>query len=546
MKKGLVPGIGLLFLAGAMSGIPALAQSEPKVSIHCRVAGDIGLEPVVHARLTLSGGKLSGPVVAYTSESGVCALPDVPPGRYLLTIDKAGYFPRSREEEMGGGPISIDAQVPTAELGDIGLSRVRAISGTVRWLNGDPAERVAVHAQLVRRGTAAFRPGEGSLVGTNDRGEFRLERLRPGRYVVCAYSVGVAGPDAKPLVTLPVFYPDSDHPDVSGSVDLRQTAEVSGILINLRETSGVRVQGKIALSQSVPEGAAVTAGLMPRSPGAEQPFTRSASRVGQFVQFSDVPPGSYTLVAYADRPYTARTFQSVEVGTQPIDDLTVRLDGPSPITGKIEIEQAADQGSGAANAKRPPVPVAKVRVLAQCPILGLFGVITGNTDDDGQFHLDNPANGETYALTVQAPADTYVARVTQGDRELPYGPFPVSASGDLVRVLLKRDGGKINGTVQKREGVSAPALIVLAPKDHKAQQFFRSTTAAGDGTFALSPIAPGEYDLFAFDRNEEDAYLDDAYLRAFKTKAVAVTVQPNANLAFSLEVLDASKGLSAQ
>jgi hypothetical protein len=190
--------------------------------------------------------------------------------------------------------------------------------------------------------------------------------------------------------------------------------------------------------------------------------------------------------------------------------------------------------------------VAKVRVLAQCSILGLFGVITGNTDDDGQFHLDNPANGETYALTVQAPADTYVAKVTQGDREVPYGPFPVSASSDLVRVLLKRDGGKIIGTVQKREGVNAPALIVLAPKDHKAQQFFRSTTTAGDGTFALSPIAPGEYDLFAFDRNEEDAYLDDAYLRAFNSKAVAVTVQPNANLALSLEVLDASKGLSAQ
>jgi hypothetical protein len=474
-------------------------------------------------------------------------LPDIPPGRYLLTVDKAGYFPRNREEEMGGGPISIDAQMPAAELGDIALSRVRAISGTVRWLNGEPAERVAVHAQFVRRGTAAFRPGEGSLVGTNDRGEFRLDRLRPGRYVVCAYSVGVAGPDAKPLVSLPVFYPGSDHPEVSGSVDLRQTAEVSGILINLRETSGVRVQGKIAPSQSAPEGATVTAGLIPRSPGAEQPFTRNASQVGQLFQFSDVPPGSHTLVAYADRPYTARTFQSVEVGTQSVDGLTVRLDAPTPITGKIEIEQAADQSRGGADAKAPPaVPVAKVRVLAQCSILGLFGVITGNTDDDGQFHLDNPANGETYALTVQAPADTYVAKVTQGDREVPYGPFPVSASSDLVRVLLKRDGGKIIGTVQKREGVNAPALIVLAPKDHKAQQFFRSTTTAGDGTFALSPIAPGEYDLFAFDRNEEDAYLDDAYLRAFNSKAVAVTVQPNANLALSLEVLDASKGLSAQ
>jgi hypothetical protein len=346
MRRRLLTEIALLFLTGTISGVPAVAQSEPKVSIHCRVAGDIGLEPVPHARLTLSGGKLSGPVVAYTSESGACVLPDIPPGRYLLTVDKAGYFPRNREEEMGGGPISIDAQMPAAELGDIALSRVRAISGTVRWLNGEPAERVAVHAQFVRRGTAAFRPGEGSLVGTNGRGEFRLDRLRPGRYVVCAYSVGVAGPDAKPLVSLPVFYPGSDHPEVSGSVDLRQTAEVSGILINLRETSGVRVQGKIAPSQSVPEGATVTAGLIPRSPGAEQPFTRNASQVGQLFQFSDVPPGSYTLVAYADRPYTARTFQSVEVGTQPVDGLTVRLDAPTPITGKIEIEQAADQSRG--------------------------------------------------------------------------------------------------------------------------------------------------------------------------------------------------------
>jgi hypothetical protein len=102
MRRRLLTEIALLFLTGTISGVPAVAQSEPKVSIHCRVAGDIGLEPVPHARLTLSGGKLSGPVVAYTSESGACVLPDIPPGRYLLTVDKAGYFPRNREEEMGG------------------------------------------------------------------------------------------------------------------------------------------------------------------------------------------------------------------------------------------------------------------------------------------------------------------------------------------------------------------------------------------------------------------------------------------------------------
>ena len=247
-------------------------------------------------------------------------------------------------------------------------------------------------------------------------------------------------------------------------------------------------------------------------------------------------------MAYADRPYTARSFEALQVGTQPIDDVTITFDAPNPIAGKIEIEQPAEPRR---EGDRAPValPAAKVRVTANCALLGFFGVITTTTDEQGQFRIDNPAAGETYALTVTAPADTYITSLTGGDHELVHAPFPVTAGGGPVHILLKRDGGKIAGTIQKRDGVNAPAFVVLAPKDSKAEQFFRTATASNDGTFTLAAIAPGEYNLFAFDHNEEDEYFEDAYLRAYASKAIAVTIQPNSSLAFSLEALDALKGL---
>lgn len=159
----------ILRFAGLFGPDLLLGQPDATISVHCRLVDDINRAPVARARLTLSGGKLEEPLVAYTDDQGGCPFSKLPAGRYSLRVEKAGYFSFLPGPGAGGKPIIVDAQnLPGVDLGDIVLVRMRNISGFIRWQSGDPADHIVVHALLVRRGKAAFRAGDARLFPTNE------------------------------------------------------------------------------------------------------------------------------------------------------------------------------------------------------------------------------------------------------------------------------------------------------------------------------------------------------------------------------------------
>ena len=116
-------------------------------------------------------------------------------------------------------------------------------------------------------------------------------------------------------------------------------------------------------------------------------------------------------------------------------------------------------------------------------------------------------------------------------------PFQVSAGGDPVRIMLKTDGGVIEGSVKDGGRIVRQAFVVLAPKDRRVEQNFRTATTNSEGLFKISAIMPGDYDLFAFDRNEDDDYLGEAFLEGFVGGSVEMKVPPRATLAAELALL---------
>lgn len=356
--------------------------------------------------------------------------------------------------------------------------------------------------------------------------------------MVYAYTIGLAEQESKALVALPVFYPGSDTPDVGSSVDLRNSPEASGLSITVHETAGVKIEGVVGASPVLPEGSPVMLGLMiPGNPA--QAFVGTRTEIGKPFSLSQVPPGSYILFAVAAGATDIRTFQPLRVSTQPIRGLNIVLSESKSIVGKAEIEQPLQPDTPEPRRQAPTVsPAAGVALLAECANLQLVGVARGVSDKQGEFHVNSVAAGETYALSIQPPPDAYVAKVTQGDRELAGGPFPVTGGTDPVHILLKKDGGKIEGGVKNKDEQSSPAFVVLAPKNRKAEHLFRTANAGSDGRFSLLAVAPAEYDLLAFDRNDEDSYFEEEYLRGFQSHSVAVTMQPNGHQFIGLEVLD--------
>jgi hypothetical protein len=133
------------------------------------------------------------------------------------------------------------------------------------------------------------------------------------------------------------------------------------------------------------------------------------------------------------------------------------------------------------------------------------------------------------------PADSYIAKVTQGDRVATRDPFMIRADAGPVHVLLRRDGAKIHGKAAISGNPPRPAYIVLAPKERDATLYYKSMVTAFDGSFALQGIAPGDYTLFAFDRQEH--YDGEATLAQYAAAGTAVTVAVGQELAVDLKVI---------
>jgi hypothetical protein len=137
------------------------------------------------------------------------------------------------------------------------------------------------------------------------------------------------------------------------------------------------------------------------------------------------------------------------------------------------------------------------------------------------------------------PGGTYVDSVVQGDSRSRRDPFFVNVDSGPVQVLLKRDGARIRGKVTLGGNPPRPAYVVLAPKEREAKIYFRTAATDRDGVFQLQGIAPGEYDLFAFDR--EANYSGLPTVRAYEDRGVPVSVTAGQELTMNPSVVRIEK-----
>src|SRR5207253_7954192 len=127
------------------------------------IRGDDGNARALHATTTESNGRF--------------VIPSVRPGRYRLAISRPGYVSRTLSVAVAPGQVEeVQALLtPTA-----------AISGRVYGERGEPLGNIEVSASR-----ASYPDGRRVLTAvqstrTDDRGEYRLFWLPPGRYFVSA------------------------------------------------------------------------------------------------------------------------------------------------------------------------------------------------------------------------------------------------------------------------------------------------------------------------------------------------------------------------
>jgi len=323
--------------------------------------------------------------------------------------------------------------------------------------------------------------------------------------------------------------------DLAGALDLRTTVEVPHIAITLDEQGpGVDVEGTVMLSSgpapqlppnappgAVPPQRLAIVGIAYASNPQSMLRQMQTAADGSF-KFSGISAGKYILVVPAPQFAT----MPLEVGSQPVRGLSIAPGEAVPIVGKIEIEGPPTQGN-------PPAP-GGIRVQSRGEGFPLNSQAA--VSPQGDFRL-NGSRGEVYDLTfANIPPSTYVAQITQGDRNLA-GGIGVRATAESVHVVLKQDGATIEGHVRAGTLPGSKAFVVLAPADRSRRDLYRTVVADALGAFRIQAVAPGTYGLLALDRNEDDDYLDPTVFRAWEDRTVPVEMTPSSSKTSELQLV---------
>jgi len=259
-------------------------------------------------------------LAVYTDLTGGYTIADVEPGQYYLRVDLTGYAtpisqftaeefksPTPRVQQRIQRELQLVTVTPNATVrADATLRRGGSISGTVTFDDGSPA--IAIRVSLLRRDAdgklQAVRNGVTAI--TNGRGQFGIESLSPGEYVLetklITFEPGQGATVTKGAIkTTPEDSATSALPVYSGNVyrqkdaaiikvDAGQetgNADISIPLDRLHEISGTLL---------AKDGHAINSGQIELlDPDTREPVATTWTRDEGVFHLLNVPEGSYIL-----------------------------------------------------------------------------------------------------------------------------------------------------------------------------------------------------------------------------------------------------------
>jgi hypothetical protein len=378
------------------------------------------------------------------------------------------------------------------------LTPVGSILGRVVDAGGSPLEGVSVEA--IRGGRAA------QSGTTDDRGQYRIGGLAPGKYRVRAkLSEMPLPPEIRTDGTKEIHYAATYHPGVieeraARRIEVGPATDVPGIDISLVPTPIVRAAGTVA---GVPEG---TKNVMLQVRKLDTSTGAQVKPDGSF-EIWRLDPGKYTLRANIFGSGIGDMLTSlpleVEVAQSDIENLGLRMGVPDDIRGQIVFDDEM--------AKRPqPKPdqqqtkqqnqrnqqMSPTRIMLRDVPQG-YGTKQETVADDGSFTLSQVQPGKYLVSVLGYPA--YVKSVTLGKTETSGPELDLSngANGATLSVTLASTFGTITGIARDNNGPARGARIAMIDPRNANQS--STTTAKEDGTFTFPRVSPGRKLLMPYD-----------------------------------------------
>ncbi len=535
MRSAVVP-CGFLLAAC----LAAAAQQQERCTVEGQVVRAGTGEPLKKVRVVLR--KTDARDATYstsTAESGRFVIPNVQPGRYRLSAERNGYLRMNygqRRPNQAGTVLTLE---PGQRVRDLIINMIpfAVITGRVVDEEGEPLAHVRMMALRATRERGRRELMPSSAGSTDDRGEYRIFGLAPGKYYVSATPSpspgGISGEGDEEYVQF--FYPGVSDPGQAAPLDLQAGAEMNGVDFRLTRMPTVRVRGRVVAAAAGPKlERGIVVFLLPRGGMAASPRNQNTTidAQGNF-EIRGVAPGSYLLTAFqSDRQRRFFARQPIDVGASTIEGITLVLGPGLELTGRVRFDDGAGKLEG-------------LRVLLES-VNGNFGGGGGvaPVKPDGTFTFQNLAADE-YRFSVLALAeDCYVKAARLGGVDILEHGADLSR-GDVpgaLDVLLSAAGGHIEGAVFKdNQQAAAGAIVVLVPEGERRNRpdLFRTATADENGHFALRGIPPGDYRLLAWEDVEPGAWFDPDFLREYERRGEALSIGERARHSPQLRMIPA-------
>ncbi|MBK7875654.1 MAG: carboxypeptidase regulatory-like domain-containing protein [Planctomycetes bacterium] len=427
---------------------------------------DEGGKPVADATVELDGlqyqiSPYEAPdrLRASTNADGQYELRHVAPGTRMLTVKAAGFGTAN----VPG--IEFDEK-ESAVTRDVVLKPAQSICGKAIAANGQGIPGVKVLA-------IGFNSAQQSArveTITNDKGEFCLEALQPGKYNVLGSCRGWRF-KALPLAanTTNVVLEAVKEAEACGRVvDADTNQPIADFQVRLRVT-----YAENPVTQPIPDSLVAV--------------TKAVDGAYCIPGVQATMDGGYVVEAMAPgyAPGFSATF-SVEAG-RTVTNLEVRLSHGGTLTGRV------------VDADGKPIPHALVATHDNEWTLDAFTIGLGNdyptqatsasarTDAQGRFTLKN-LTPEVYQITIEAAGHSAFEKK---DLQVVFGQ-----ANDIGDVRLS-SGGTVQGKLLDPSGKGyANGLVQLEALEGDRPRNYRTRTAS-DGAFTLSNVVPGTYRLTA-------------------------------------------------
>jgi hypothetical protein len=443
----------------------------------------------------------------------------------------------------------------------VALNPTGAISGRIFDEFGEPVSGAEVRAMksLYQHGGRILVSMQSAV--TDDRGEYRLFWLRPGRYFVSAvgpmlegFTTGILNDprgavsnylqstvpafsyfNPIALVTqtrttpqemyIPVYFPAARDPHAASPIEVRPAETAAGIDITVQRVRKHRIRGTVVDARTgvvlrdfqtfraddppsyiEDEGLSWTDKYP--APGILQP-------TGEF-EMRDVISGKYLLLAQSG-DLSGRV--AVEVRDADLENVVIPVTPGFNITGHFIIEGRKEP--------KGEVNLTKLRVwLRTDPYVP--GAHESAPAADGRFTLENIAAGDYRVQVHFLPDGFYVQSIRfQGGDVLNGGLHVERKSDGDIEIVVGNRPGSLNGSVRDEKRQSIPnARVVLVPDRRNRLDLFKTVRTDESGEFRFEFVPPGDYKLFAWELIEDGAWLDPDFIQLYEDRGTAVAIRP--------------------